>query len=622
MLQYIKKYIKGWFLGIILFFIFISFTFWGVGDIFRSGSGEILKIGKNRISPNIFLNEFQSNINYLNKKNKNISRIELEQVANETLRNIANRNLIINGGDLIDIKISESVIKKNIYENEVFMNKLKDNSFDKNRYDNFVKSNFGSEKDYLNFLEHQIFIEIVSDYFEKKINYPENLVKKIYDKLEEKRTFEIASIDKNFYRSSTKEPLEESLRNYFANNKELYSFDERRSFSYIFQDLNKIKKKISVNEDEILESYNNQKEDFVTPEKRKVVQIVFNSEKDGKKVLSELDIKSDFKKISEKEDGFSYINLGFVEKEQLFDEFADQVFKIKEGNYTNLIKTDIGWHILKVTEIIESKTKNLNEVKKNITDEIRLNKSFDELDSLIVEVENIVSDGSSLEEISSKLNLNLEKKKLIERKFFFKSNLPQELKIDDFFNEVFDGKKDSDLFIQEIENGFFLLRVDEILEEAPMTYKEAYDNLVIDVKEKEIEKKIKEIINKFKTNIEKGSKFMDVSDSLNMNTRTTKKINREGLIDQGISIDMANEIFESKINTIHDDENNDKYHLIKVITDSEIDFNKERFEDIRKDLNKIYGIDNFNKITSILGDKFPVKINKKILNEFVDRFQY
>ena len=72
MLRYIKKYIKGWFLGIILFLIFISFTFWGVGDIFRGGSNHLLKIGKNKISKQFFLTEFQSNINYLNKKKRKI----------------------------------------------------------------------------------------------------------------------------------------------------------------------------------------------------------------------------------------------------------------------------------------------------------------------------------------------------------------------------------------------------------------------------------------------------------------------------------------------------------------------------------------------------------------------
>jgi len=114
MLQYIKKYMKGWFLGIILFFIFISFAFWGVGDIFRGGSNYILKIGKYKISRDTFLREFESNVNYL-KKNKKLNKIELENVANETLSNLKDRYLILNAANLMNINISEKILRKILY---------------------------------------------------------------------------------------------------------------------------------------------------------------------------------------------------------------------------------------------------------------------------------------------------------------------------------------------------------------------------------------------------------------------------------------------------------------------------------------------------------------------------
>ena len=90
MLQYIKKYIKGWVLGIILFFIFISFTFWGVGDIFRGGDSHIIKIGKYKISRDIFLKEFDSNVRYL-KKNKKLNKAELETLKTDNLFELINK---------------------------------------------------------------------------------------------------------------------------------------------------------------------------------------------------------------------------------------------------------------------------------------------------------------------------------------------------------------------------------------------------------------------------------------------------------------------------------------------------------------------------------------------------
>ena len=623
MLQYIKKYMKGWFLGIILFFIFISFAFWGVGDIFQGGGSYILKIGKYKISRDTFLREFESNVNYL-KKNKKLNKIELENVVNETLSNLKDRYLILNAANLMNLNISEKILRKKIYENELFQNKLKNNKFDKNIYTNFISRNFSSEENYLEYLKNQILIEIIANYFEKKIYYPQNLTNKIYNKLEEKKSFQIASIDKNYQRTVIKIPNKESMLKYFNKNKKKYVFDERRSFSYIFVNLNYLKKKVEVNEDEIIDSYNNQKQDFLVPEKRKVEQLFFDNEEIGKKILNSINKENKFKEIAEKEKekNISYIALGLVEKEQLFDEFADQVFKLKENEFSKLIKTDIGWHILKVTEIIKSKSKKLSEVKNTIKEDIALTKSYDELDIILNEVEDELTNGANLEEISNKLNLDLINVKLLEKKSFFNSDLPNEIKINNFYQEVFEEELNSNLFIEEIEDGFFIVRVDEIVNEQLKTFEEAYNDLIKDVKEERINKKINNIIKKFNKKIQEGVDFIEISDLLKMNSRITKKLNREDIINQGFSFEFTNKIFESKKNTIHENETSDNYYVVKVISDSEVKFNNERFNVVKKSVNKIYGIDNLQQITKILENKFPISVNKNLLNEFIDSLQY
>ena len=622
MLQYIKKYIKGWVLGIILFLIFISFTFWGVGDIFRSNSGYLLKTGEFKVSREEYLAELQTNINYLNKKKK-LDKVELEKVANETLVNMANRNLILNAAKSMDLKVSKKILKEKIIQNELFKDKL-NNNFDKVLYENFVKRNFGNEENYLRFLEHQILIEVISYYFEKQINYPENLAKKIYYQLEEKKSFQIASIDKIFLKSKIKDPDNETLENYFNKNKEKYKFDERRSFTYLFLDLDKIKKRIEITEEELLELYEIKKEDFSISEKRKVEQLFFNNKEKGTEILNSLNNKSKFKVIADKEEEnkVSYISLGVVEKEQLFDEFADTVFKLNKDEYTKLIKTDIGWHILKVTEIVEKKIKEFDKVKNEIKNELALNKSYDELDILLNEVDDEISAGNSLEEISNKLNLELYKKEFLEKKSFYTSDLPEKLKINSFYEELFNNDVNSDLFIEEIEDGFFIVRVDSVEDKKLKTFEEAYGDVIANVKDEKIDKKINEISKEFNKKINSGEDFNKISDLLNMNSRTTKKLNREDMVNQGFSINFTNKVFESKKNTLQEDKTNEKYNIIKVISDSEVIFNKEKFDETKNNINKIYGIDNFQQITKILEKKYPISINEKMLNEFIDRYQY
>ena len=621
MLQYIKKYIKGWVLGIILFFIFISFTFWGVGDIFRGGDDHIIKIGKYKISRDIFLKEFDSNVRYL-KKNKKLNKLELENVANETLINIKDRYLILNAAKMMDIDVSEKILRKKIYENELFQNKLKENKFDKNIYFNFVNLNFGSEEAYLDYIKNQTIIEIITNYFDKQIFYSHNLTNKIYNKLEEKKFFQISSIDKNYLKSTLKVPDKKIILKYFNENKKNYFFGERRSFSYIFVNLDYLKKKINVSEDDILDAYNNQKQDFLIPEKRKVEQLFFDSEEIGKKTLNSINKENKFEEIAKKKKKVTYITLGLVEKDQLFDEFVEPVFKLKENEFTKLIKTSIGWHILKVTKIIKNKSKELNEVRNTIKENIALDNAYDEFDIILNEVDDKITNGSNLEEISNKLNLDLVNVKLLEKKLFFNSELNDEIKINNFYKEVYEGELNSDLFIEEIEDGFFIVRVDEIVNDQLKTFEEAYNDVINDVNEERINEEINNIIKKFKKKLDDGVDFIKISDLLKMDNRFTKKINREDIINQGFSLEFTNKIFESKKNTIHENETSDKYYIVKVESDSEINFDNEKFNNVKNSVNKIYGIENFQQITKILENKYPVMVNKSLFNDFIDKLQY
>ena len=621
MLQYIKKYIKGWFLGIILFFIFISFTFWGVGDIFRGGDSHIIKIGKYKISRDIFLKEFDSNVRYL-KKNKKLNKVELENIANETLINIKDRYLILNAAKMMDIDVSEKILRKKIYENELFQNKLKGNKFDKNIYFNFVNLNFGSEEAYLDYIKNQTIIEIITNYFDKQIFYSHNLTNKIYNKIEEKKSFQISSIDKNYLKSKFKVPDKKIILKYFNENKKNYFFGERRSFSYIFVNLDYLKKKINVSEDDILDAYNNQKQDFLIPEKRKVEQLFFDSEEIGKKTLNSINKENKFEEIAKKKKKVTYITLGLVEKDQLFDEFVEPVFKLKENEFTKLIKTSIGWHILKVTKIIKKKSKELNEVRNTIKENIALDKAYDEFDIILNEIDDKITNGSNLEEISNKLNLDLVNVKLLEKKLFFNSELNDEIKINNFYKEVYEGELNSDLFIEEIEDGFFIVRVDEIVNDQLKTFEEAYNDVINDVNEERINEEINNIIKKFKKKLDDGVDFIKISDLLKMDNRFTKKINREDVINQGFSLEFTNKIFESKKNTIHESETSDKYYIVKVESDSEINFDNEKFNNVKNSVNKIYGIENFQQITKILENKYPVMVNKSLFNDFIDRLQY
>ena len=135
---------------------------------------------------------------------------------------------------------------------------------------------------------------------------------------------------------------------------------------------------------------------------------------------------------------------------------------------------------------------------------------------------------------------------MLEKEYFYNSNLNKKIKIDKFYDEIFNGEIISDLFIEEIEDGFFVVRVDDIVNEQLKTFKEAHSNIINDLKEEKINQKIDKIIENFKKKIKEGVDFIEISDLFKMDNRTTKKLNREEMINQGFSLEFTNKIFESK----------------------------------------------------------------------------
>jgi len=131
-----------------------------------------------------------------------------------------------------------------------------------------------------------------------------------------------------------------------------------------------------------------------------------------------------------------------------------------------------------------------------------------------------------------------------------------------------------------------------------------------------------DVLNGIELKIKEGVDFMKISDSLKMNSRTTKKLNRENFVNQGFSLKLTDKIFESEKNTIHEDKTKDKYYIVKVLSDSEIKFDNQKFNEIQQNVNKIYGIDNFEKFSNNLEKKYPVNVNENLLNEFIDRMLY
>src|SRR6185437_1603274 len=98
--------------------------------------------------------------------------------------------------------------------------------------------------------------------------------------------------------------------------------------------------------------------------------ILVESEDEAKAVKAELDKGADFAELAKKKskdpgasDGG---DLGFFTKEQMVPEFSEVAFKLEPGKISDPVKSQFGWHIIKVEEKRNRKAPDFEQVKGQI----------------------------------------------------------------------------------------------------------------------------------------------------------------------------------------------------------------------------------------------------------------
>ena len=104
--------------------------------------------------------------------------------------------------------------------------------------------------------------------------------------------------------------------------------------------------------------------------------ILVASEAEAKDVIAQLNKGGDFSKIAkekstDKGSGANGGDLGWFKKSDMVKEFADAAFNLKKGELSEVpVKSQFGYHIIRVDDVREAQLPKLDEVKPQITQQL------------------------------------------------------------------------------------------------------------------------------------------------------------------------------------------------------------------------------------------------------------
>ena len=187
--------------------------------------------------------------------------------------------------------------------------------------------------------------------------------------------------------SSTQAELEE----YFKKNRATYMMPERRSLQYIVIDNATVASKVKITPEELQRYYNENKDRFRVQDRVHVTHILFKTtdkkedeikkiEAKAQDVLKQVRAGKDFAELAKanSEDTGSAQKGGdidWVTRGQTVPEFEQKAFAMKPGEISDLVKTQYGFHIIKVLEKDNARVKTFPEVEKTIREEFTRERS-------------------------------------------------------------------------------------------------------------------------------------------------------------------------------------------------------------------------------------------------------
>lgn len=262
---------------------------------------------------------------------------------------------------------------------------------------------------------------------------PKTVVDRVVQLYTQKREVQELAFAASAYAAEVKVTSDE-IKQYYDAHSQAFQLPEQVDVEYVVLDQQAIAASIPVSADDVKSYYEQNRNRYRTEEMRRSSHILIKVAKDAKpaeKEAAKAKIQAllaqarknpnDFARLAKEnsQDEGSAANggdLDFVGRGSLVKPFEDALFKLKEGEISDPVETEYGYHIIKLTGIKPEQAKTLEEVKPEIEQEIRRQQATRRFAELAETFTNMVYEQSdSLKPVADKLKLDIKTEKSVTR---------------------------------------------------------------------------------------------------------------------------------------------------------------------------------------------------------------
>ncbi|SEH07130.1 SurA N-terminal domain-containing protein [Candidatus Venteria ishoeyi] len=378
MLQNIRDKSQGWLAWVIVIFISIPFALWGIQSYLGGGgSVTVAEVNGVELDKNTYENAVQQQVYRFQSMMQGKFDITslLPNLRQETLEQMINEAVLTQTVEAQGFRIGNALLQAQIQTNPQFQD---NGRFSTDMYHAKVRSQQMSTPEYESRMRQQMMLNQLREGILSATALTETEQQTLQTLKNQQRLVSYLRIPESVATATA--VSDEEIKAYYDANSADYATPEKVSIDYVLLSREKLAETIKeVKDDDLQVRYESQIDTYTTKPEWQARHILINIEdgdeaaalKKAESLIERLNKEEDFAALAEefsadtgsaKKGG----DLGWFEPGQMVKSFEDTVKTLKSGEISSPVKSQFGYHIIKLLDAKPETTKPFAEVKEEL----------------------------------------------------------------------------------------------------------------------------------------------------------------------------------------------------------------------------------------------------------------
>ena len=403
-----------WSLGLVC----VAFVLFYIPDFLRgtgadaASSDMVAKVEGREITSGEFRRTYQAQLQaYRSAYGNNMSEQLLKQLGidQQILQQMVDERAALAEAERLGISVSDEEVRQRIFSMPAFQEN--GGFIGENRYRQLLQMQRPpmTPSEFEDNVRRGLAVEKLRSSLTDWLSVPDTELEKEYRRRNDKVKLAVVSFTADSFRSQVN-ASDAEVASYFDTHKNDFRIPEKRKIRYLLIDIDAMRAKVVVPAGDIEREYNNNNEQYTTPEQVRASHILLKTEgKDdaavkakAEELLKQARAGADFAELARKnsEDEASAKNggdLDYFGKGRMVPEFDAAVFAMQPGQISDLVKTQYGYHIIKLVDKKPATTRPLAEVRQQLNDQLAYQRAQAQAADLAQKLEGLIKKPADLD---------------------------------------------------------------------------------------------------------------------------------------------------------------------------------------------------------------------------------